>query len=139
VCGRWSVVECVEHVVMGEEVMFASLSTAAVAAPARNESRERAILERGGNRERRVAAPLSTLPAARFASLAEAWRHFFAARARTQRFVRDCPRDLRALAATHPIFGPLNGYELLLLMAVHPLRHAYQIREIRAGDAGLRP
>jgi hypothetical protein len=34
--------------------------------------------------------------------------------------------------ATHPLLGPANGYEILLLMAVHPHRHAKQIDEIGA-------
>jgi ribosomal protein S18 acetylase RimI-like enzyme len=32
----------------------------------------------------------------------------------------------------HPIAGLVNGYEMLLMIAVHPLRHAQQIDEIRA-------
>jgi hypothetical protein len=33
---------------------------------------------------------------------------------------------------THPIVGILNGYELLLMIAIHPLRHAQQIDEVRS-------
>jgi hypothetical protein len=33
---------------------------------------------------------------------------------------------------THPLIPVVNCYEMLLMMAAHPLRHAKQIEEIRA-------
>jgi hypothetical protein len=33
---------------------------------------------------------------------------------------------------THPLLGPANCYEMLLMMALHPLRHVGQIEEIKA-------
>ena len=129
--GRWSVLECVEHVAMGEEVMLARL-TAAVPAPAlRNEGRERIILARGADRTRRAESPEPARPAGRFATVSAAMNRFLELRSETERFVRECPRDLHEVAATHPLVGPVNGYELVLIMAVHPARHAGQIREIR--------
>jgi len=40
--------------------------------------------------------------------------------------------DLYALASFHPVFGPLNGVEALIIIASHSRRHAEQIREARA-------
>jgi len=57
---------------------------------------------------------------------------FLAARERTIRFVENCNEDLRAQSTTHPILGTVNCYEVLLMIAVHPHRHAKQIAEIKA-------
>jgi hypothetical protein len=32
--------------------------------------------------------------------------------------------------AHHPLLGPANCYEILLIIAIHPHRHVQQIREI---------
>jgi hypothetical protein len=40
--------------------------------------------------------------------------------------------DLRAKLTMHPIAGIVNCYERLLIMAVHPRRHALQIEETKA-------
>ena len=130
--GRWSVLECVEHVAVAEELLLSRLIAAIPAQPSRNEVRERAILERGADRTRRALAPEATRPIGRFSTLAEALSHFQEARQRTRRFLRECPADLRALTAVHPIIGPVNGYELVLILSQHPVRHAAQIREIRS-------
>jgi len=47
---------------------------------------------------------------------------FLAAREQTVRFVEACNEDLRAKPMAHPLLGPLNCHEALLLMAVHPRR-----------------
>jgi hypothetical protein len=60
---------------------------------------------------------------------------FLASRQRTVEFVESCQEDLRAKLTTHPIIGPVNCYEMLLMIAVHPHRHAQQIAELRAGLA----
>jgi len=41
-------------------------------------------------------------------------------------------KTIRAgLTARHPLIGPANCYEMPLMMALHPPRHAPQIDEIR--------
>jgi hypothetical protein len=32
----------------------------------------------------------------------------------------------------HPLAGICDGYQLFLIMALHPLRHVYQVEEIQA-------
>jgi len=56
---------------------------------------------------------------------------FLTTRQQTVRFVESCGEDLRAKPMTHPLMGAINCHEALLLIAVHPRRHALQIREIR--------
>ena len=70
-------------------------------------------------------------PTGRFDTLAEAVESFLATRERTVRFVETCDEDLRSKPMTHPLMGIINCHEALLSIAVHPRRHASQIREIR--------
>jgi hypothetical protein len=57
---------------------------------------------------------------------------FRAARRETIEFVDDFRGDLRWRVAQHPLITrPVNCYEMLILMAMHPRRHALQIAETR--------
>jgi len=134
--GRWSILECTEHVALAEEYLLAQLRGAKPSeAPMVNIAREEAILERGVNRKRRIEAPDSAKPRNRFSTLKQAHDHFLATRSETIQFVEDCLEDPRSMIAEHPILGTVNNYEMLLMMAVHPHRHAEQIREILSGPA----
>jgi hypothetical protein len=101
-----------------------------LAEPIHLPEREARMAAGGSGRATRVQSPHTALPAGRFASMAEAIEQFCAARGRTVEFVETAP-NLRALQATHPLFGPVSGYESAVIMAAHSLRHAAQIREIR--------
>ena len=131
--GKWSILECVEHVVIAEEYMRNQMLKATQAEePAHNVRREQAILERGADRSRRVQAPDVAIPAGRFQSLEAAIQHFLSQREQTIRYVKECDRNLRAMITSHPVLGTVNCHETLLLIAVHPHRHAKQIGELRA-------
>jgi hypothetical protein len=130
--GRWSILECVEHVAAAEEYLLNEICHARRSeAPMINIAREAAIVDRGMNRARRIEAPEVARPRNRFATLKEAHEHFETTRKKTVRFVEDCLDDPRSMIANHPIVGTANNYEILLMMAIHPHRHAEQIREIR--------
>ena len=114
----WSILECVEHPVVSER-----------------QSRRRGY-DRGAGAAR---------PGIRFGSLSEALLAFDSARAETVPFVEGFSGDLRSWITDHPrVAGPVNCYEILLMISVHPPRHAKQITEIRqawagtSGDACLR-
>jgi hypothetical protein len=115
--GRWSALECAGHV---------------ASVPVANQAREAAILARGTDRTRPGVSPEAVRPAGRFSTLADAVRHLLASRAGTVRFVENCTFDLRSSLTRHPLLVPVNAHETLLLMAVHPSRHAKQIDEIKA-------
>jgi uncharacterized damage-inducible protein DinB len=130
--GRWSVLDCVEHVALVEDYLYARLLEGQrVEETGINPVRERRIRERAADRSRRVAAPDAVKPAGRYATLESALAEFLAARDRTIRYVDRCDEDLRARLTTHPLLGPANCHEMLLMIALHPLRHAAQIREVR--------
>jgi len=131
--GRWSVLECVEHVVTVEERFFGRLEKAPrEGAPPGNKEHEAELQTRVTNRSNRAEAPEPVRPMGRFASLAEATEAFKTARARTIGFAEIEGHEAYSRAESHPRFGPLNGAELLIIIAGHARRHAGQIRELHA-------
>jgi len=129
---RWSILECVEHLILAEDYMFGRLKVArSSSGPVINALREKAIREKGHDRTRRVNSPDVAIPSGRYATLEEARQIFLASRQRTIEFVETCTEDLRARLTDHPLIGQVNCYETLLIMAAHPFRHSEQISEVR--------
>ena len=75
--GRWSILECMEHIAIAEEHMFGLITTAAVSeTPVVNKGREALIRKRGADRSRRVESPDVAKPNGRFRTLDDATQHF---------------------------------------------------------------
>ena len=130
--GRWSILECVEHLAVSEDYLFSQIAVAhSLPVPVVNEKREALIVTRGLDRTKPVPSPEVGRPAGRFSTNAEALWSFLASREQTISFVENCSEDLRAKLTTHPIIGGVNCYETLLMIAVHPKRHAQQIKELK--------
>lgn len=130
---RWSALECAEHVAVVEETLLRLVSSAEAAAePTTGRGREALIVRVGADRSRRIDAPERVRPTGRYATLAEAVSAFQLARAETLRFVASCTEDLRGRSMDHPRLGRVTAQEGLLLLAMHPARHARQVAEIRA-------
>jgi hypothetical protein len=132
--GGWSVLDCLEHLAITEREL---LTGAQVAVPAterqHNPVREAKILDRALDRARFIAAPDVVLPASRFHSVDEALAAFESVRAETVRFVEEFEGDPRSWLTTHPMVrGPVNCFEMFLMIALHPKRHAQQILVTRA-------
>jgi len=130
---RWSVLECVEHVATVEDIFLKRLASGEYTeAPPQDKAKEEALAARVEDRSTRRQAPERVLPNGRFTSLAQGLEQFHGARRRTVQFASERAADLYTLASAHPVFGPLNGVEALIVIASHARRHAEQIREIRA-------
>lgn len=130
--GRWSVRECVEHVVLAEQYMFGQIVASRPSeTPVGSPERETGIRRGGADRARPLEAPAAARPNGRFPTLAEALHAFIASHDQAIRYVHALEEDPRSNAAHHPLIGAVNCYEMLLIIAVHPRRHAAQIHEIR--------
>jgi hypothetical protein len=130
--GRWSVLQCVEHVTVVEKRFLSRLEvTDHPPAPPPSKQKEAELAVRVVDRTNRAQAPEAAQPAGRFLSLEQALENFNAARTRTIEFAIARGDDLYDLTWEHPRFGPLNGAELLVITAGHARRHAEQIREVR--------
>jgi uncharacterized damage-inducible protein DinB len=129
---RWSILDCVEHVAITEHFMFTTIATNSAPSPSSGDrSREELFLREIPNRARKIAAPERAHPKGRFPTLAAALDQFNQSRARTIDYVEHCEKDLRAHTAPHIVFGTITIQEFLLVIALHPARHAAQIREVR--------
>ena len=133
---RWSVLECVEHVVAVEERYLERLTGATrLDSPRVDKQKETEIKAQFPDRTTRRAAPEPLVPKGRFASLAQALEQFNATRDQVVRFAVERQSDLYRLSMEHPRLGAVNASEMLLIIACHGRRHADQIREIRAALA----
>jgi len=131
--GRWSVLDCVEHVTTVEERFLGWLENGKkLDAPPANPQKEAELFVRVQSRATKLEAPVVVRPVGRFATLAEAREQFNTTRARSMKFAQDRSADLYSLTAEHPRLGVMNGVEFLTIIAAHALRHAEQIRETRA-------
>ena len=135
---RWSVAEVVEHLAVIEDVLktvFAKLPDGP-APLAERETRQfdAEMLAKVTDRSTKFEAPPNARPAARWAPAA-ALEHFLASRAYTTDLLRNTPA-LRAHTFTHPVFGPLDGYQWIMAVAAHSARHTQQILEVKA-DPGF--
>jgi DinB family protein len=137
--GRWSVRECVEHLFLVEDYLFAQVTSSKPSdAPVGSRARENSILKRAADRSRPLEAPEMVRPTGRFTTLTEALQAFTASRDQTIRYVHALQEDPRSRTAHHPLLGPVNCYETLLIIALHPHRHAQQIGEIRQSVSATR-
>jgi hypothetical protein len=135
---RWSIVECVEHLVLTEAALLRRLGEAKESDRSHyDQAREAKFRDLAMNRARRIDAPDPVLPGSHAKTLADAVDEFNAVRKETVRFVEEFNGELRSWLTIHPLITrPVNCYEMLLLLALHPKRHALQVIEAR--DAARR-
>jgi uncharacterized damage-inducible protein DinB len=130
---RWSVLDCVEHVVTVEQRFLGWLENAKkMDAPRIDKEKEAGLLTRVADRTTRAQSPEAALPTGRFTTLQQALEQFNVNRTRSIQFAQDRSDELYYLAAEHPRFGPMNGAEFLMIITAHARRHAAQIQEVRA-------
>jgi hypothetical protein len=138
---KWSVGECAEHVVISEADLFANIRKA-LAAPAepmweKLTNNKTAMIEYAmAPRLGRVQAPEKLVPTGKL-TLAEVRERFLRQREEIAKFARDTTDPIKehVLAHPFPIFDPLNGYQWLIYIPLHTMRHDKQIAEVK-GTAG---
>jgi hypothetical protein len=131
---RWSVLDCVEHVAIVEDRFLGWLEAAKKSdQPRVDKEKEAGLMVRIPDRSARAKSPEAVLPTGRFATLGQALEQFNLERTRSIEFAKNRCDDLYCLASEHPRFGPVNGVELLIIIAGHSRRHAAQILEARTG------
>ncbi|MEZ0485086.1 DinB family protein [Fibrella aquatica] len=138
---RWSVAECVEHIVLVDRGIFKSIQLA-MTAPADEAKRAtiqvsdvfviRAVRGRGTA----APAPPQFVPTGRYADVETAMAVFEQQRADTIEYVETTTDDYRTHYFQHPFLGTLDAFQAVLALASHGERHRKQIEEIKA-DAGF--
>ncbi len=135
--GGWSIAECIEHVVVVENLSLGRLEAGFAAGP-NTDARavtDEFIVEKIPARSTKFEAPEFALPSRRWATKAELLEQFDTIRAKTLAMAARTDLNFRDYAAPHPRFGILDGHQWLLVMSAHCERHLNQIKEIQA-DSG---
>jgi uncharacterized damage-inducible protein DinB len=135
---RWSVAEVAEHIAVSESTILGFVEKQLMTSPAAPEKREQVkgtdelILQRVPDRSRKAQAPEFLRPTGRWATEADLAKAFEESRKATMDYVPTTNDDLRDHFLDHPVFGPLDGYQWLLLISAHSERHTAQIEEVKA-------
>jgi uncharacterized damage-inducible protein DinB len=134
---RWSVAEVAEHITISESTIFGLVQKAMLspAAPQKRElvkGKDQMILQRMPDRSHKAQAPEMLRPTGRWATEADLTKAFEDSRKANMDYIRTTNDDLRDHFFDHPVFGPLDGYQWLLLISGHSARHTEQIEEVKA-------
>jgi len=131
----WSILEIAEHVATAEHGMFRATEIASEKTTPPNYAGDAEVLKQGANREAKAEAPERSRPKGRWTTMADAIAAFENSRANSMAFVEKGERDPRKIEWNHPLFGSLDGHQVLLLMSAHVERHTAQIEEIKQTPA----
>jgi DinB family protein len=135
---RWSVAEVAEHIAVSESTIFGMVQSKVMTSPATPEKRaevagkDETVLKMVPDRTHKAQAPEFLKPTNRWATQAELTKAFEDSRKATTDYVRTTSDDLRDHFGPHPLLGPLDAYQWILLISAHSERHTKQIEEVKA-------
>ncbi len=131
---RWSVAECLEHIVVVENLILGNINNSLQQAPGSSASSfgDDGLRQMVVDRSTRVKGPDRLMPSGRWPQ-EQLLGEFEATRKRTGDFVAATNAPLRQFGFPHPMFGHLDCYQWLLLAAEHGERHRAQAEEVMAG------
>ncbi|MBC8152654.1 MAG: DinB family protein [Bacteroidetes bacterium] len=135
---RWSVAECVEHIVLVERGIFRAIQ-AAMSGPADADKRTEIrvsdvdVIKAVRSRSTLTTAPTPFVPTGRYGDTAATLAVFDQQRQAVIGFVETVAGDLRTHYFDHFMLGTLDLYQAILLIASHGERHRKQIDEVKAG------
>jgi len=135
---RWSVAEVSEHITVAESAIFGMIQGKIMTSPAEPAKRaevagkDETILKMVPDRSHKVQAPEFLQPTGRWATQAELAKTFEDSRKATMDYVRTTNDDLRDHFGPHPLLGPMDAYQWILLISAHSERHTKQIEEVKA-------
>ncbi len=128
--GQWNILQVAEHVAVAERQML-SMWRKLMQHGTSSREKDQTIIAAQGDRNQKREAPERSLPIGRFLRLRDAEAEFELNRQNSISALLDA-EGLRDKVVEHPLAGLVDGYQLFLVMAMHPLRHVYQVEEIKA-------
>jgi uncharacterized damage-inducible protein DinB len=137
--GGWSIAEIAEHVAVTEDLYWNGIQRN-VATDASPEKRaeikveDEAVIPRMVDRTSKRKAVEANTPTGRFADAAEVTAAYEASRERLIEYVRTTKDDLRNHVWPHRAYGPIDGYQWVLLACGHIERHVAQMNEVKASE-----
>ncbi len=132
----WSASDCIEHLALSEKNLFdwAMSTLKADANPAkRSELKmdDEAVKKLITDRSFRAKTREGFIPTGQFGNATETLKVLKERRSETIKYIKDTKDDLRNHFADLP-FGTVDTYQLLLFMYGHTIRHADQIKDLKA-------
>ncbi len=134
---RWSIAECVEHIVLVERGLFRAVQQG-IQQAADPEKRSDIkisdvdLVKATRGRSRHIAAPAPFMPTGKYGDTTATMALFDEVRAADIDFAQHVDGDLRTHYFDHFIIGWLDLYQVLLLIAAHGERHRKQIDDVKA-------
>ncbi|HLJ47370.1 MAG TPA: DinB family protein [Bryobacteraceae bacterium] len=126
---RWSILECAEHIVQAEQLLFADALAGLDQPPtgARSKVNKEALLDVWGTAKVKVKSSGDYDPIGRWPDLATIEKVFDARRERSIDFIAETERDLHGRICC----GDLDIWQQILAMSAHTLRHVQQIEAVK--------
>jgi uncharacterized damage-inducible protein DinB len=134
---RWSIYQCTEHIALAETLIWQWVQMTQHS-PATPEKRSEVkmttdeLVKATTDRSHKVQAPEMLKPGSQFPSEQAALDAFVLRRDSTIAYIQMTQDDLKDHFITHPVFGTMDLYQGLVLLAAHCARHTLQIEEVMA-------
>lgn len=134
---RWSVDECLEHIILVEKGIFRSVQSVmkTPSDPARRAEiriSDVDVIRFVRSRTTGIASPEPFVPTGRFGDTTASLLAFDQQHGAVIDYAQTTADDLRTHYFQHLVFGTLDTYQALLLIASHTERHRKQIDEVKA-------
>jgi hypothetical protein len=135
---RWSVLECAEHIMLSEALLFGAVERVVATKPNpdwenKTKGKTEFLEDVLAGRKGKAQAPENIVPSGKL-SREQVIQKFKEARAITLKFAEQTQVPLKEHTLDHPapVFGTLNGYQWLIYIPLHNIRHNKQIAEVKA-------
>jgi hypothetical protein len=134
---RWSVYQCTEHIALSERLFWQwiQMTERQPATPdKRGEDKTTTddLIAKMTDRSHKFQAPEMLRPGAQFPSEDAAIQAFVLRRDSTIEYIKSTQDDLKDHFVAHPLFGTVDLYQVLILLAAHSARHTAQLEEVMA-------
>jgi hypothetical protein len=134
---RWSIYQCTEHIALSEALIWQwmQMTQHSPATPdKRSEIKHTTeeLIKAMTDRSHKMQAPEMLKPGSQFTGEQAALDAFVLRRDSTIAYIQVTQDDLKDHFTNHPVFGTIDLYQGLILLAAHSARHTLQIEEVKA-------
>jgi hypothetical protein len=134
---RWSVYQCTEHIALSERLFWQwiQMTERQPATPDKRSDDKVTtdeLIAKMTDRSHKFQAPEMLRPGAQFPGEDAALQAFVLRRDSTIEYIKSTQDDLKDHFVAHPLFGTVDLYQVLILLAAHSARHTLQLEEVMA-------
>jgi DinB superfamily len=135
---KWSVKECAQHLALAEAGLWqwAEMTLKQTANPDKRteiKMTDEDMLKGVTNRAQKAQYPENFQPKnAKWATIDETLNAFKEQRGKLIDNIKNTTEDMRGHIAAETPFGPIDAYQIVLLISAHSSRHTQQINEVKA-------